>query len=100
MKNKDPQKIVLSKCQNGDTAAEIHCDLNGGIGLRIIRRWCQMTSHSGSIALSTPPGCLHFVRTKTNIQKVKYHLIMSKEKNISSKTINGALVFPTEVFDE
>ena len=37
MKSKDLQKIVLSKCQDGDKPTEIHRDLNGMIRLRTIR---------------------------------------------------------------
>ena len=67
MKSKDFQKIVLSKCQNGDTPAETHRDLNGGISLRTIKQWSQMVRQFGSIALSPPPGCPRFVTTKDNI---------------------------------
>ena len=74
MISKDHQKIVLLKCQNGTTPTEIHHDLNGGIGLRTIKGWCQMIRQFGSIALLTPPDCPLFVRTKGNIQKIKYRL--------------------------
>ena len=37
-----------------------------------------MIRQFGSIALSAPPGCLHLVRTKGNIQKVKYRLRQKK----------------------
>ena len=70
MKSKDLQKIVLPKCQNGDTPTEIHCNLNSGISLRTIKRWCQMICQSSSIALSTPLDCPRFVRTKSNVQEV------------------------------
>ena len=73
MKNKGLQKIVLSKCQNSNTATEIY-DLNGGIGLRTIKRWCQMVCQSLSIGLSLPSGCPRFVTTKGYIPKVKYCL--------------------------
>ena len=66
--------MVLSKYQNGDTPTKIHRDLNDGIGLRTIKRWCQMIRQSGSIKLSSPPGGPHFARTKGNIQKVKHRL--------------------------
>ena len=45
-----------------------------------------------SISLSTPPSCPHFVRTKGNIQKVKYRL-HPKEKSISSETVDGSWHF-------
>ena len=74
MKSKNLQKIVLSKCWNGDKPTEIHHDLNGEIGLRTIKQRRQMIRQYDSIALATPPGCPRFVRTKSNIQKVKCHL--------------------------
>ena len=42
MKSKDLQNVVLSKYQNGDTPTKIYHDLSGAIGLRTIKRWCQM----------------------------------------------------------
>ena len=99
MKSKDLQKVVLSKYQNGDNPTKIYRDLNGGIGLRTIKRWCQMIRRSGPVKLSSPSGGSRFARTKGNIQKVK-HRLPPKEKSISSKTIDGALVFPREVFGE
>ena len=56
MKSKDLQNIVLSKYQNGDTPTKIYHDLNGGLGLTTIKRWCQMIRRTGSIELSSPPG--------------------------------------------
>ncbi|CAF4630188.1 unnamed protein product [Rotaria magnacalcarata] len=70
MQSKDLQNIVLSKYQNGDTPTKIFRDLNGGIGLRTIKRWCQMILQSGSITLSSPPGCPRLARTKGNIRKL------------------------------
>ena len=78
MISKDLQKVILSKYQNGDTPTKIHRDLNGGIGLRTIERWCQMIRQSGSIKLSSPPGGPRFARTKRNIQKVKHRLRRKK----------------------
>ena len=85
MKSENLQKIILSKGQNGDTTTEIHRDLNGGTGLRTSKRWCQMIRHSGSIALSTLPGCPRFVRKKGNIQKVKYCL--HRKKTVSARKL-------------
>ena len=79
MKSKDLQKIVLSKCQNGDKPTEIHRDLNDGIGIRTIKQWCQMIRQPGSISLSTPSDCPRFVRMKSNIQKVKHRLHRKEE---------------------
>jgi hypothetical protein len=89
MKSKDLQNLVLSKCQNGDTPIKNFRDLNGGIDLRTIKRWCQMIRQSSSIALSTSLGCPRLARTKENIQKVK-HRLRRKKKSISSKTIDEA----------
>ena len=85
MKRKDLEKIVLSMCQNDDTSTEIHHDLNGRIGLRVIKWWCQMNCQFGSIALSTPPCCPRFVGTKDNIQKVKYRL--RRKKSVSTRKL-------------
>ena len=74
MKRKDLQKVVLLKYQNGDNPTKIYRDLNGGIGLRTIERWCQMIRRSGSVKLSSPQGGSRFARTKGNIQKVKHRL--------------------------
>ena len=71
MKSKDLQKVILSKYQNGDTTTKIHLDLNGGIGLRTIERWCQMIRQSGSIKVSSPPDGQRFATTKGNCQKIK-----------------------------
>ena len=42
-----------------------------------------MIRQSGSIALSTPPDCPRFVRTKGNIRKVKYDL--RRKKRVSAR---------------
>ncbi|CAF5180072.1 unnamed protein product [Rotaria magnacalcarata] len=91
MKSKDLQNIVLSKYQNGDTPTKNFRDLNGGIGLRTVKRWCQMILQSGSITLSSPPSCPRLTRTKGNIRKVK--IVYAEKKSISSKTVNGARYF-------
>ena len=86
MKSKDLQKVVLSKYQNGDNPTKIHRDLNGGIGLRTIKRWCQMIRQSGSIKLSSPPGGPRFARTKGNIQKIKHRL--RRKKRVSARKLS------------
>ena len=60
MKSKD--HVVLSKYQNGDNPTKIYRDLNGGIGLITIERWCQMIHRSGSVKLSSPPGNSRFAK--------------------------------------
>ena len=89
MKSKDLQKIVLSKYQNGDNPTKIYRDLNGGIGLRTIERWCQMIRRSGSVKLSSPPGDPRFARTKGNIQKVKHRL--RRKKRVSARKLSMEL---------
>jgi len=89
MKSKDLQKIVLSKYQNDDIPTKIFRDLNGGIGSRTIKRWCQMIRQSGSIELSSPPGRPRLVRTKENIQKIKHRL--RRKKRVSARKISMEL---------
>ena len=74
MKSKDLQKIVLSKYQNGNTSTKIYRDLNGGLGLTTIERWCQMIGGSGSIQLSSALGGARIIKTKANIQKIRTRL--------------------------
>ena len=74
MKSKDLQNIVLSKYQNGDAPTKICRDLNGGISLVTVKRWCQMIRRTGSIGLSGTHGGPRIVRTKENIIKVKNRL--------------------------
>ena len=96
MKSKALQKIILSKCQNGDTPIEIYRDLNGGTGLRTIKQSCQMIRQSGSIALSTSLSCPCFVRTKSNSQKVKHCL--RRKKRVSAPGAN-TLIDSSSYFD-
>ena len=79
MKSKDLQHVVLSKYQNGDTPTKICHDLSGAIGLRTIKRWCQMICQTGTITLSSPSGCPRLVRTKENVKKVKDRLRRNHE---------------------
>lgn len=89
MKSKDLQNIVLSKYKNGDTPTEICHDLNGGVSLATIKRWCQMIRRYGSIELKRPPGCPRLVRTKQNIRKVKNRL--RRKKKISARKLSVEL---------
>ncbi|CAF3950860.1 unnamed protein product [Rotaria magnacalcarata] len=89
MKSKDLQNIVLSKYQNGDTPTKTFRDLNSGIGLRTIKRWCQMILQSGSTTLSSPPGCRRLARTKGNIRKVKSRL--RRKKRVSARKLSMEL---------
>ena len=92
-RSKDLQNVILSKYQNDDTPTEIYHDLSGAIGLRTIKQWCQMICQTGTISLSSPPGCARFVRTKTNIEKVKDSL--RPESHVSARKI----VYGTRYFE-
>ena len=74
MKSKDLQNVVVSKYQNGDILTKIYHDLSDTISLRTIKLWCQMIGQTGTISLSSTPGCAHSGRTKANIKKVKDRL--------------------------
>ena len=89
MKSKELQKIILSKCYNGNTSKDTHYCVNCGISLRTIKRRCEMIRWSDSITLSTPSGCLRFVRTKGNIQKVKYRLC--QKERVSARKLSMGL---------
>ena len=89
MKSKVLQKVVLSKYQNGDISTKIHRDLNGGIGLRTIKRWCQRIRQSGSTKLSSPLDGPRFARTKGNIQMVKHCL--RRKKRVSARKLSMEL---------
>ena len=86
MKSKDLQKVGISKYQNGDTPTKIHRHLNGAIGLRTIRRWCQRIRQSASIKLPSPSGGRRFARTKGNIQKGKHRL--PPKKRVSARKLS------------
>ena len=85
MKSKDLQNVVLSKYKNGDTPTKIYHELSGAIGLRTIKRWCQMICQTSTISLSSPPDCPRFVRTKANVKKVKHCLC--RKSRVSARKI-------------
>ena len=100
MKSKDLQNIVLSKYQNGDAPTKICRDLNGGISLVTVKRWCRMIRRTGSTELSGTHGGRRIVRTKENILKVKNRLRrktgvstrkLSMELGISSTSVRRIL---------
>ncbi len=86
MKSKDLQKIVLSKYKNGDGPTKIFRDLNGGLCLETINRWCKMSRETGFIELAHRTGCLRIIRTPSVIQKVKNRMKGIK-KNVGSKVV-------------
>lgn len=71
MKSKDVQKIGFSKRKNGEGPTKIFRDLNGGLSLKTVRRWCKMIDDTGSINLCSPAGRPRLIRTASTIQKVK-----------------------------
>ena len=98
MKSKDLQSIVLSKYQKGDTPTKIYRDLNGGVSLATITRWCQMICRTGCIELTGTRGGPRLVRTKENIQKVKHRL--RRKNGISARKLSMGSVFLQQAFDE
>jgi hypothetical protein len=94
MKGKDLQKVALSKYRKGDTPKQIDHDLNGGLGLRTIERWCQMIRWSGTVTLSKPPDGPHLARTKEEIQTVKNRL--RREKRCQLGKYRWSLIYPKE----
>ena len=100
MKSKDIQKVVKTKYENGDGPAKIYRDLAGAVSLPTIKLWIKMMNTTGSITLSSPPGCPRTVRTKAAIVKVKNRLNqkkrvskrkLAKEMNTSRRSIQRIL---------
>ncbi|CAF4861299.1 unnamed protein product, partial [Rotaria socialis] len=52
-----------------DGPTKIFRDLNGGLCLKTVKRWCKMISETGSIELAGPLGGSRIVRTPAAIQK-------------------------------
>ncbi|CAF1539176.1 unnamed protein product, partial [Didymodactylos carnosus] len=98
--SQDLQKVVFSKYEKGDGPTKIFRDLNGGLSLATIKRWCKMIRDTGTIQLSYPPGRSRVVHTSAAIQKVKSRLRrkknvsvrkLSRELNISRRTVGRIL---------
>lgn len=85
MKSKDLQNIVLSKYNSGDYPQKIFRDLNGGIALSTVQRWCKMIDKYGGISLMKPPGHTRTVRTKSAIQKGKQRV--KRKQKVSEKIL-------------
>jgi hypothetical protein len=71
MKNKDLQRVVFSKYQDGDRPTKTYRDLNRAIGLSAIERWCKSIREHGSVKLTSPPDRPRTIRTKGAIKKIK-----------------------------
>ena len=78
MKNKDIQKVVLLKYENGGRPSKIVRDLAGAVSLRTIWRWIKMIKDNTAINLSAPPGRTRTTRIKGNIRQVKYRINRKK----------------------
>ena len=89
MKSKDLQNIVLSKYQNSDAPTKICRDLNGGISLAAVKRWCQMIRRTGSIELSGTHGGPRIVRTKENVLKV--YNCLRRKTGVSTRKLSMEL---------
>ena len=74
MLSKDSQKLVLSKYEHGEGLTKIFRDLNNFVALSTIERRCKAVRDTGSVNLSSPPGCQRTIRTKGGIQKIKNRL--------------------------
>ena len=74
MKNKELQKVVKTKYENGDGPAKIHRDLGGVLSKRTINLWIKMINNTGSIELSRSSGHTCTARIKVNISKAKWRL--------------------------
>ena len=83
MKSKNFQNLVLSKYQNDDGPTKIFQDLNDSVSLRTNDRWYKVVRVTGSVNLSSPPGCQRILRTKGTIQKIKHRL--EQRKPVSSR---------------
>ena len=78
MKSKDIQRVLKTKYENGDSPIKIYRSLAGAVSLRTIKLWIKMMNTTGSITLSSPPGCLRTVRIKAAIVKIKNRLTQKK----------------------
>ena len=99
MKSKDLQNIVLSKYQKGDTGTEMHHDLNSGISLASIKRWCQMIHQFSSIQLLGTRGGPQIVRTIKKIFE-KLRIVCIENRRYQFEDFRGNSVFQQQVSDE
>ena len=89
MKSKNIQKVVKTKYENGDGLAKVYRDLAGAVSLPTIKLWIKMMNTTGSITLSSPPGCPRTVRTKTTIVKIKNRF--DQKKRVSTRKLAKAM---------
>ena len=98
MKNKDIQKVVLLKYENGDRPSKIVRDIAGTVSLRTIWRWIKMIKDNRAIDLSAPPGRTRTVRTKGNIKQVKYRT--NRKKRNSQEKLEKIWLYRNRLFEE
>ena len=91
MKSKDLQKLVLSKYECGASTTKIFYDLCGTISRKTIYNWCKTIRETGSIEMTTSPGCLRTIRTKNMMQKLNTHL--KRKKSVIPITGSGTRYF-------
>ena len=82
MKSKDIQKVVETEYEDGNSPVKIYRDLIGAVSLLTIKLWIKMINNTGSITLSSLPGCPLMVHTKSVIVKVKHRL--NQKKRVST----------------
>ena len=101
MKSKDIKKVLKTKYENGDDPSKIYRDLVGEVSLPTIKLWLKMMNITGSITLSSLPGCSRTVHTRAAIVKVKNCLNqkkrvttrkLAKEMNTSRRSIQRILL--------
>jgi hypothetical protein len=63
MKSEDIQTAVKNKYENSDGLAKIYHDLTEVFSLQTIKLWIKIIKNTGSIDLSSPPGCPSTIRT-------------------------------------
>ena len=85
MKSKDKWKVVKTKYENAEGPTKIYRDLATVISLSTIKLRIKMMNTTGSITLSSPPGCPRIVRTKAAIVKVKNRL--NQKKRVSTRKL-------------
>ena len=71
MKNKDLQKVVLSKYEARQTQKKIFEDLNSSESYPAVKQWCKVIQEAGAIDLSKLSACHRTVCKKVPTQKIK-----------------------------
>ncbi|CAF1940983.1 unnamed protein product [Rotaria magnacalcarata] len=77
MKSKDIQKVVKTKYGSGDGPTKFFRELAEAVSLPTIKLWIKMINTTGSITLSSPPGCPYKYRycedmkiSRTSLQRI------------------------------